>query len=288
MIRYTHIPYSIRTARGMCKRTISGLITRCQHFNLLSPFTMGTLTILSLLWSLVANPFIAAQAGSVTPTPDPTVSTSAGASTKPSAGPRALADPPDVLLRVPELHVGKIELDVDDLQAEINLAAEVAGLVEINAGVQVGVRKVNITIADVDAGLELDVRLGNLVNIVSRALKSLDLNPLLANVLDTTANVVGDTVDGLLGTIAKGGSAVNVVIDSLGNIVEVEGGSHTVVGNYEQNMTYTGTQTFLDGGLAQKTYSYPPLKALVNVVTDADGKVIQAVVVGEGEKGGGA
>ncbi|KAK8103404.1 uncharacterized protein PG998_010437 [Apiospora kogelbergensis] len=168
--------------------------------------------------------------------------------------------PPDVLLRVPELHVGKIELDVDDLQAEINLAVEVAGLVEINAGVQVGVRKVNITIADVDAGLELDVRLGNLVNIVSRALKSLDLNPLLANVLDTTANVVGDTVE--------------------------EGGSHTVVGNYEQNMTYTGTQTFLDGGLAQKTYSYPPLKALVNVVTDADGKVIQAVVVGEGEKGG--
>ncbi|KAK8133284.1 hypothetical protein PG999_001457 [Apiospora kogelbergensis] len=249
---------------------------------------MGNLTILSLLWSLVANPFIAAQAGSVTPTPRPDRLDECRCQHQTQRRASRAGRPPDVLLRVPELHVGKIELDVDDLQAEINLAAEVAGLVEINAGVQVGVRKVNITIADVDAGLELDVRLGNLVNIVSRALKSLDLNPLLANVLDTTANVVGDTVDGLLGTIAKGGSAVNVVIDSLGNIVEVEGGSHTVVGNYEQNMTYTGTQTFLDGGLAQKTYSYPPLKALVNVVTDADGKVIQAVVVGEGEKGGGA
>lgn len=52
-------------------------------------------------------------------------------------------------------------LDVDNLSAEINLAAEVASLVTINAGVQVGVTRVNITIVDVEAELELIVRLGN-------------------------------------------------------------------------------------------------------------------------------
>lgn len=52
-------------------------------------------------------------------------------------------------------------LDVDNLSAEINLSAEVASIVTINAGVQVGIEKVNITIADVEAELELIIRLGN-------------------------------------------------------------------------------------------------------------------------------
>jgi len=46
------------------------------------------------------------------------------------------------------------------LTADINLNANVAQLVQINAGVQIGIQKVNITIADVDAQLELVVRLG--------------------------------------------------------------------------------------------------------------------------------
>ena len=50
---------------------------------------------------------------------------------------------------------------MDNLSADINLAAEVASLVTINAGVQVGITKVNITIVDVEAELELIVRLGN-------------------------------------------------------------------------------------------------------------------------------
>lgn len=57
--------------------------------------------------------------------------------------------------------MSSLRLDVDNLSAEINLAAEVASLVTINAGVQVGVTRVNITIVDVEAELELIVRLGN-------------------------------------------------------------------------------------------------------------------------------
>ncbi|KAI1486121.1 hypothetical protein F5X96DRAFT_656631 [Biscogniauxia mediterranea] len=203
-------------------------------------------------------------------------------------------NPPDVLLRVPELHVGRIELDVNSLQAEINLAAQVANLVELNAGIQVGVEKVNITIADVDAQLDLVIRLGNLVEIVNRTLESLNLNPLLINVLNEATdlvNTVVGAVDGLLGSIVNGDSKINFLVDNLGNIVqEVEGtaGSllSTIVGNYEQNMTYTGAQEILDGGLIQKTFSYSPLNALVNIVFNAAGQVVQAVVVkGDGSGG---
>lgn len=62
--------------------------------------------------------------------------------------------PPDVLLNVPNLSVGRIELDVDNLQADINLNAQVANLVTLNAGVAVSVQKINLTIVDVDAELE--------------------------------------------------------------------------------------------------------------------------------------
>lgn len=267
---------------------------------------MHNCSLISLVWGFLAPHLVAAQIGSITSTPDPifsakptahhsSPSSGFGPGPSPSAGPLApLDDPPDVMLRIPELHVGRIQLDVDDIRAEINLAAEVAGLVEINAGVQVGIKKVNITIANVDAELELDVRLGNLVGIVSRTLKSLDLNPLLVNVLDTTAalvtSVVG-SVDGLLGSVTNtDGDPVRVVIDNLGNIQEEAqaGRPAAIVGDYKRNMTYTGAQAFLEGGLTQRTYSYPPLQAMVNIVTNAAGHVVQAVVVGKGEPGGGA
>lgn len=106
-----------------------------------------------------------------------------------------------MLLRVPELHVGRIELNVEKLRADLNLNAKVAGLVQINAGVQVGIDKVNITIADVDVDLELVVRLGNLVSIVERVFDSLDLNPLLIGLIGNVTNLVGEVigaVDGLV------------------------------------------------------------------------------------------
>ncbi|KAJ4354714.1 hypothetical protein N0V85_009595, partial [Neurospora sp. IMI 360204] len=170
--------------------------------------------------------------------------------------------PPDVLLRVPELHVGRIELDVDNLRAEINLAAEVASLVTLNAGVQVGIDKVNITIADVDANLDLVIRLGNLVKVVNRTLSTLDLNPALINLIDGVVDAVDGVigaVDGLLGSIVQGDSKVNFLIDNLGNIVqEVVGvageATSTIVGSYLKNMTFTGAIKDLGKGLTQKTY----------------------------------
>ena len=199
-----------------------------------------------------------------------------------------LTGPPDVLLNVPTLSVGRIELVVENLQADINLNAQVAGLVTINAGVAVSVQKVNITIEDVDAQLELIVRLGHLVDIVNRVFQSLDLNPLLItalnNVTSIVDNVVGE-VDGLLGSITQGGNTLSFVIDNLGNIVQqvasTTGNSNSassIVGNYLQNMTITGVEQTLSNGLVKKQYSYSPLKALVDIVFNKAGQVVQAVV----------
>ncbi|TEA19617.1 hypothetical protein C8034_v009324 [Colletotrichum sidae] len=214
-----------------------------------------------------------------------------GTTSAPSSTP-----PADVHLKVPELSVGRIELDVDNLNAEINLAAEVAKLVTINAGIQIGIEKVNITIADVEAELELVIRLGNLVEIVNRTLASLDLNPLLINVLDTVGDVVDDVVgavDGLLGSIVNGDSKINFLIDNLGNIVqEVAGGGanqlSTIIGNYQQNMTFTGSQKDLGNGLVEKTYEYTPLSSLVNIVFNTLGQVVRATVVKGGGSGSGS
>ncbi|KAK3495371.1 uncharacterized protein B0T23DRAFT_313611 [Neurospora hispaniola] len=199
--------------------------------------------------------------------------------------------PPDVLLHIPELHVGRIELDVNNLRADVALAAEVASLVQLNAGVQVGIDKVNITIADVDANLDLIIRLGNLVKVVNRTLSTLDLNPALINLIDGVVDAVDGVigaVDGLLGSVVQGDSKVNFLIDNLGNIVqEVVGGSSTIVGDYLKNMTFTGTVKDLGKGLMQKTYKYEALGSVVNVVTNALGQVVQAVVVGAGGGGGG-
>ncbi|KXL47834.1 hypothetical protein M433DRAFT_45966, partial [Acidomyces richmondensis BFW] len=191
------------------------------------------------------------------------------------------ASAPDVYLNVPTLSVGRIELDVDNLNADINLNANVAQLVSINAGVQVGITKVNLTIADVDAELELIVRLGNLVEIVNRVFQSLDLNPLLIDTLNNVTNLVDDVVgevDGLLGSITQGGTTVKFIVDNLGNIVQQVGDVSSIVGNYVQNMTYTGTSKSLGSGLTEKVYSYSPLNALVDIIFNSAGQILQATV----------
>jgi hypothetical protein len=133
----------------------------------------------------------------------------------------------------------------------------------------------------------LIVRLGNLVNIVNRVFQSLDLNPLLINTLNNVTSIlepIVGAVDGLLGSITQGGTTLSFLVDNLGNIVQqvVGVGESTVssiVGNYLTNMTDTGVVQSLGNGLTQKTYSYSPLNALVDIVFNTLGQVVQATVV---------
>lgn len=154
------------------------------------------------------------------------------------------------------------------------------------------------------------VRLGHLVDIVGRVFESLNLNPLLINAVNNVTSLLDDavgTVDGLLGSITQGGKTLSFVVgesiclcclldfllkliidhlpDNLGNIVQEVNGVSTIVGDYTQNMTFTGESQDLGNGLTNKTYSYSPLNALVDIVFNAAGQVVQAVTQKKSDSG---
>lgn len=118
---------------------------------------------ITLLSAIHVSAQTAASSVTATTAPRTTTSASGNSTSTTSRSSAATAGaPPDVYLNVPELHVGRIELTVEELKADLNLNAKVANLVQLNAGVQVAINKVNITIAEVDAEVELVVRLGEL------------------------------------------------------------------------------------------------------------------------------
>ncbi|KAE8839441.1 hypothetical protein PTNB85_03671 [Pyrenophora teres f. teres] len=113
----------------------------------------------------------------------------------------ALNPVPDVLLNA-SVHVG--EIFVGKL---INLDAQVLQLLQFNAGVDVSIDKVQLTIQNVTAKVYLEARLGNLVTMVSDVLDSIDLNPVIAelgnglgSIINDTAGLVGDVTGGLTGS----------------------------------------------------------------------------------------
>jgi hypothetical protein len=98
----------------------------------------------------------------------------------------------DVILEVPELSVDSIGLTVQDVRAHVSLDANAMNFVQITAGVDVGIRKVQLSIAGVLAEAYLYVDLDNVARIVDRVVLTLDRNPqILTQVLqavDTTVN----------------------------------------------------------------------------------------------------
>lgn len=94
---------------------------------------------------------------------------------------------PDVFLDVPTLKIDEIKLNVENLDAQVALRAELANLVKINVGVSVGIDKLDLDLKGVDAQAVLKVRLKQVYAILNRALESLDNNPNLLSNLQSEA-----------------------------------------------------------------------------------------------------
>jgi hypothetical protein len=109
-----------------------------------------------------------------------------------TAGTTGLTPNRDVILEVPELSVDSIGLTVQDVRAHVSLDANAMNFVQITAGVDVGIRKVQLSISGVLAEAYLYVDLDNVARIVDRVVATLDRNPqILTQVLqavDTTVN----------------------------------------------------------------------------------------------------
>jgi hypothetical protein len=98
----------------------------------------------------------------------------------------------DVILEVPELSVDSIGLTVSDVRAHVALDANAMNLVQLTAGVDVGIKKVQLGIVGVFAEAYLYADLDNVARIVDRVVATLDRNP---KILTQTLAAVDSTVN---------------------------------------------------------------------------------------------
>jgi len=84
---------------------------------------------------------------------------------------------PDVVLDVPVLKVDEIDLEVEDLRAQVSLRAELADFVKVNVGVEVQLGKVKLEVQGLEAQALLKVKLEGILNTLDRALNTIDRNP---------------------------------------------------------------------------------------------------------------
>jgi hypothetical protein len=109
-----------------------------------------------------------------------------------SASQTALTPNRDVILEIPELSVDSIGLTVANVRAHVALDANAMNVVQLTAGVDVGIKQVQLGITDVLAEAYLYVDLDNVARIVDRVVQTLDRNPeILTQVLKTVDAAVG-------------------------------------------------------------------------------------------------
>ncbi|MFG3297861.1 hypothetical protein [Micromonospora chersina] len=99
---------------------------------------------------------------------------------------------PDVMLDIPEVTVDQIRLSVEGLDADLSLRARLANLLQLDAGVRVHLEGVELDVTGVSAEALLKVRLEKLVQILDRALSTIDRNP---HLIDALARSVGGSID---------------------------------------------------------------------------------------------
>jgi len=98
---------------------------------------------------------------------------------------------PDVLLSVPVVKVDRIHLELDNLDAQVALKAQVLDLLELTVGVDAHLGKLRIDIEGVEAQALVKVRLDRVAAIVDRILTVIDRNPELVENLSAAVEHVG-------------------------------------------------------------------------------------------------
>src|SRR5215217_3045310 len=88
--------------------------------------------------------------------------------------PKDIPDGPDVLLDVPVVKVDEVDLEVEDLRAQVAVSAEVRDILQLSVGVDASLGKVELKIEGVEAQALLKARLDNVSAILARVLLSLD------------------------------------------------------------------------------------------------------------------
>src|SRR5918997_5123787 len=132
---------------------------------------------------------------------------------------------PDVLLDVPVIKVDRIDFELNDLRAKVNLFAKVLDLVELSVGVDAYLGRVKLVIEGVEAQALLKVRLDNVTAILDRVLTTIDRNPqIIEKLVEGVSSAVSDVGRGAgaaLEDVGEGaGSAVEDIGEGAGSAVE--------------------------------------------------------------------
>jgi hypothetical protein len=125
----------------------------------------------------------------------------------------------DVLLDVSELEVDRIKLTVRDLRAHVSVVAELAGLLNLQVGVDARLDEVELEIEGVRAKVLLKVRLDDVRAILNHALDTVAEHPEILRILTRALNelvegLVGDalgTLETLLGSLEVGDTVDEVL-----------------------------------------------------------------------------
>lgn len=192
---------------------------------------------LAILAALALTPPVAAQQVSIEgarrevvrcdPRPE-RPGAAAGAEAGGAVQPTRRAAEYDVVLDIPEVCVERLRLVVRGLDAKVNLDARVANLVRLNAGVDAHISGVDLTLRGVEAQALLLVDLDNVVFVVDRALDLLDENPEIVHALGSTLSNTVATVGDIVGSALQPGGLIGTTIDVAGRTVRHvlgEGGS---------------------------------------------------------------
>ena len=134
----------------------------------------------------------------------------------------------DVVLDIPNVCVERIYLKVDSVTARLALKAQVANLLRVNAGADILIGNVDLTIQGVRAQALLLVDLDDVVQAVDQTLTFVDNHPEVVSQLTGTLQNVGGAVGGLVNNLVNGlllGSARNAVGQTVQRWVDQTTGS---------------------------------------------------------------
>jgi hypothetical protein len=154
---------------------------------------------MKVLWVAAAVILVSAQSGFAQQRDTVVRRPAAGGRYTPTMQP-GLTPNRDVILEIPELSVDSIGLTVKDVRAHVALDANAMNLVQVTAGVDVGIKEVQLGIVGVFAEAYLYVDLDNVARVVQRVVQTLDRNPeILTQVFKTVDTAVGSLGGALTG-----------------------------------------------------------------------------------------
>ncbi|HSJ18801.1 MAG TPA: hypothetical protein VK920_11965 [Solirubrobacterales bacterium] len=118
--------------------------------------------------------------------------------------PQQIADGPDVILDVPVAKVDEIDIEVEDLRAQVAIIAEVRKILMLSVGADARLGQVELKIEGVEAQALVKARLKNVHAILERVAVTLDRNPQLLAALGRGVEEIGHGTGEMLADTGEG------------------------------------------------------------------------------------